>query len=139
MEAPLPTPLAHPTPPDDHRRECLAARAAGALAGVLAFLLPLVIAGCARLPRSAPAVPRAYAIPDRACPPEGIVDRIEGDLAVVVRDGGIVVTCPARGLREGEVLRDGRPDPVATRRLAADVARLRRRLGEGDDGKDLGL
>ena len=98
----------------------------------------LLASGCARVHLGAP-LRRPFSVPDRACPPEGVVDRIEGDLAVVVRDGGIVVTCPARGLHEGEVLRDGRPDPVATRRLAADVARARRRLGADDDGKDLGL
>ena len=61
----------------------------------------------------------------RSCPMvDGVVDRIEGDLAVVVTEDGREIRLPAKGLKEGDVLVGGRVDPEATRRRREEVRDL---------------
>ena len=72
---------------------------------------------------------------------ELFLDRIEGDVAVLVVDGREVklprAALPADA-REGDVLQLVR-DPEATQRAKERVGNLRKKLGEGDDGGDLKL
>lgn len=69
-------------------------------------------------------------------PPDGFVDRVEGAVAVIVTDDDRVVHWPSFGLREGDVLREGRPDPAARAELLARIRNLRSRLGEHDDAPE---
>lgn len=93
---------------------------------LLPSLIPDAPAGCGAAPAAAP-------------PPDGIVDRIEGRVAVVDTDGG-TVEVPAAGLAEGDVMVGGRVDPEARRRLLEGLAARRARLGAGDrPGEDLDL
>ena len=101
---------------------------------VLALFLPIQASSCASATR--------IAEPDRQIggPPDAFVDRIEGDLAVLVTSRGGVVDWPAAGLGEGDVIVEGRVDHAATQALRLRVRARRGRLSEEDEGlEDLDL
>ncbi len=68
--------------------------------------------------------------------PSGYVDRIEGEYAVLIMEDENSIDWPASGLREGDVVRDGRLDKEATAALKARVGALRRRLSKEEPAWD---
>lgn len=84
-------------------------------------------------PAHEPAAPAAQILPD------GFVDRIESGLAVIVVNETRWVHRPACDLREGDVLRGGRPEAAARDALERRVRARRAVLASGDDGEDLEL
>ncbi len=68
--------------------------------------------------------PAAIAVVASCSMVDGVVDRIEGEVAIVLTDEGQEVAIPAGTLREGDVLVGGRVDPEATRRRREAVKAL---------------
>ena len=130
-------------------KEPLGASGAGGsdspVALLLSFRVPILVLAVATLSASLSCGLEARllgreALPMSARPPDGYVDRVEGEFAVIVTEDDGVVDWPAGRLREGDVIRDGAFDPAATAKLRRRVAALRLRLSEGDDfGEDLDL
>lgn len=101
------------------------------ISSLAALVLSSSAISCAVAATSWSTQPRVSALGEEL-PPDGWVDRIEGDLAVIVTECGALVDWPAANLTEGDIIREGRPDPVATARLAARVEELRERLSSRD-------
>jgi hypothetical protein len=72
-----------------------------------------------------------------------VIDQIEDGRALLVDERGALFGASLAelpdGVREGDVLVDGRRDEAERSRLQAEAQQLRERLSVGDDGTDLSL